>query len=158
MAYTTTAAVQALNPKRTYDATTTPTLTQVDTYITDIAAEIDAALQSRGFTTPITAGGTTTEFYAFICALNARGAAALAEQAMFPEGRGLMTTPGSSSAYWKQYQDGLKWLREGKLPTGTTGEAPLPFSFYERNQGNDDEPGSDTPEWQKPKFGMNKDF
>jgi hypothetical protein len=156
MSYCTVTDVQAVNPKRVYDATTTPTLTQLGTFITTIAAEVDTVLQGRGFATPVTAANTTAEFLAFLLALNARGAAAMAEQAMFPESKGMMAVP-AAQVLWKQYQEGLKWLKEGPLPAGTVGEA-LPFSFFEKEGAGEVEPGKDEQAWAKPKFGMNKDF
>lgn len=152
MSYCTITDIRALNPQRTYSAVTTPTATQVEAYITQIAGELDATLLGRGLSVPVS---TPAEFVAFLLQLNAVGAAARAEQAMFPEAKGLGTTP-AAQVLWKQYQDGLKWLREGKLPTGTTAEA-LPFSFRDKHVGTEDEPSEDY-DWQKPKFGMSREF
>ncbi len=157
MSYCTITEIQALNPKRTYGALTTPTQTQVETFIDQIGAEIDTILEGRGYTTPVTALSTTTAFYNFIVALCARGASALAEQAMFPEAGGQMSTP-AAQILWKQYQEGLKFLREGQLSVGTSGAvASLPFSFFEKNQAVEDEP-TENYDWQESKFGINKDF
>lgn len=153
MSYCTSSDVQALNPRRTYDSNSTPTLTQVDGYITQIAGEIDTVLQGRAFTTPV---ATPTEFVTWLKQLNALGAAALAERAMFPEAQGMLGGTAASAQHWKQYQDGLHFLRTGNLPTGTTGEN-LPFSFFEQQMGSDTEP-KETYDWQKPKFGKNKEF
>ena len=150
MSYCTTTDVKGLNPKRTYDATTTPTLAQVQEYVDRIAAEIDTILQSRGYSTPVT---TPSELVTFLKQLNALGAGSMAERAMFPESQGLMSST-SAAVLWRQYQDGLKFLKEGSLSSTT--EA-LPFSFFERNRGNDTEPTEDH-DWQKPKFGKNKEF
>jgi hypothetical protein len=145
--------VQGFNPKRTYGAGTTPTTTQVTEFISKIAGEIDTVLQGRGLTTPVT---TPAAFVEFLEQLNAVGAAALAERAMFPESQGLQGPTSAAAVHWKQYQDGLKWLKEGNLPTGTTAEA-LPFSFFEQNKATETEP-TETYEWHKPKFGINKEF
>ena len=153
MSYCTTTNVQALNPKRTYNASSTPTLAQVGEYVTQIAGEIDTVLQGRGLTTPVL---TPAEFVTFLKQLNAVGAAAIAERAMFPEAQGMMGGTSAAALHWKQYQDGLKWLKEGTLPTGTSAEA-LPFSFFEQRQADETEP-EETYEWQKPKFGKNKEF
>jgi hypothetical protein len=153
MAYCLIADVQGFNPKRTYGASTTPTTTQVEEYITKIAGEVDSVLQGRGLGTPVT---TPTAFVVFLIQLNAVGAAALAERAMFPEATGLMGSTSAAAVHWKQYQDGLKWLKEGALPTGTTAEA-LPFSFFEQNRANDTEP-TEEHDWNGSKFGKNKDF
>src|SRR3989304_10292797 len=109
MSYCTMTDVQGFNPKRTYGASTTPTTTQVTEFIAKIAGEIDTVLQGRGLTTPVT---VPTAFAEFLEQLNAVGAAALAERAMFPEASGLMGTTSAAAAHWKQYQDGLKFLKE----------------------------------------------
>ena len=153
MSYCTLTNVQALNPTRTYGAATTPTTTQVGTFITQVAGEIDTVLQGRGLTTPLT---TPAEFVTFLTQLNAVGAAALAERAMFPEAQGLMGTTSAGSAHWKQYQEGLKYLKEGALPSDAAAD-PAAFSFFEKNQGNDTEP-TEEHSWQNPKFGINKEF
>jgi len=153
MSYCTTADVQTLNPTRTYDAATTPTLTQVQAYVDQIAGEVDTVLQGRGLVVPVAAPSV---FVTFLRQLNAVGAAAMAERAMFPEAQGMMGSTAASAMHWKQYQDGLKYLKEGSLPTGTTAEA-LPFSFFEQNVGSDTEPVDDD-SWSRPKFGKNKEF
>jgi hypothetical protein len=154
MSYCTTADVQALNPKRTYSATSTPTLTQVGEYVTNIAGEIDTVLQGRGLTTPI---ATPAAFVSFLEQLNAVGAAAMSERAMFPEASGMMGGTSAASMHWKQYQDGLKFLKDGNLPTGVE-DGPLPFSFFEQSYGLEDEPGTDDQSWSRSKFGKNKEF
>jgi len=153
MSYCTIADVQTLNPTRTYSATSKPTLTQVGEYITQIAGEVDTVLQGRGLGVPIE---TPAVFVTFLKQLNAVGAAAMAERAMFPEAQGMMGGTAASALHWKQYQEGLKFLRDGSLPTGTEAEA-LPFSFFEQNVGNDAEPVDDNA-WARPKFGKNKEF
>jgi hypothetical protein len=156
MAYCTITNVRALNPKRTYDASSTPTETQVGTFINQISDEIDVVLEGRGFTVPVT---TPAKLLAYLLHVNALGAAALAEQAMFPE----TTRPGTSASganLWKQYQDALAYLRTGELPRGSGGSGgaiDLPFSFAEKNQATETEP-TETYDWQKPKFGKNKEF
>lgn len=55
MAYSSTALVNALIPNRTISATSKPTTTQVDSLRAMASGELDAALQSRGHTVPITA-------------------------------------------------------------------------------------------------------
>lgn len=156
MVYCTITNIQALNTKRTYSATTTPTTTQVEAFITRIAEEIDAVLAGRNFTVPLTA---PAPLLAYLTHVNALGAAALAEQAMFPE----TTAPGTSASgvlLWKQYQDALNFLRTGALPTtGSTGASggDLPFSFAEQAKVTETEPAENY-EWQKPKMGKNKEF
>ena len=153
MSYCTLTDVQGFNPKRTYSATSTPTTTQVTEFISKIAGEIDTVLQGRGLTTPVT---VPAAFLEFLEQLNAVGAAALAERAMFPESQGLMGGVAAGALHWKQYQDGLKWLKDGHLPTGTTAEA-LPFSFFTDHSSEETEPEEEH-SWQRPKFGKNKEF
>jgi hypothetical protein len=154
VSYCTLTDVIGINPKRIYTVSSTPTIAQVTSFMAQIAAEIDSILQGRGLTTPVT---VTPEFVAWLSALNARGAAAMAEQAMFPETRGMMQT-SSGAVLWSQYQDGLKFLRTGELPAGTSAVSvqSLPFSFMEQNVGGMDEPHDEG--WAQSKFGINKEF
>lgn len=152
MAYAVIAGVQALNPKRTYGASTTPTTTQVEGFITDIAAELDTVMAGRGLGVPVT---TPAEFLAYVTHLNELGAAALAERAMFPEQSGAGMT-ASGTELWRQYQAGLKYLRDGKLPVSMSGSAE-PFSWGEQRQSAETEP-KDTYGWNEPKLGKNKEF
>ena len=152
MAYCTITEVRGLNPKRTYSASTNPSTTEVEEFIDRISDEIDVILQGRGFTTPVT---SPTELASYLVHVNAYGAAAIAEQSMFTEPIGPGATP-HGTVLWQQYQQALKYLREGQLPV-TTGAHPLPFSFHEQNLGNATEPKEDD-EWRNPKFGINKEF
>ena len=153
MSYCTITDVRGFNPKRTYSATSAPTEAQVTEFIEKIAGEVDTVLAGRGLTTPVV---TPTAFVTFLEQLNAVGAAALAERAMFPEATGMMAGVSAASMHWKQYTDGLKYLKEGSLPTGTSAE-PLTSSFMNDNKANDTEP-TDAPGWVRPKFGKNKEF
>lgn len=152
MAYCTITEVRGLNPKATYNTGTNPTTTEVEEFIDRISDQIDVVLQGRGFTTPITA---PTELANFLIQVNAYGAAALAEQAMYPEASGIGMT-SHHSVLWRQYQEALKYLREGRLPTTVDGSG-VPFSFAEQHQATETEPSEEYP-WQKPKFGINKEF
>lgn len=149
MAYCTITDVQALNPKRTYGDTTTPTQTQVETSIDQIGNEIDSILLARGLTTPIT---TPTEFVAHLKQVNAYGAAALAEMAMFPEAGGPGATSHGSDL-WKIYKNMTTRLEKGELPTAV--ETTGPRSFFTEHPTT--EPTEDQP-WRKPKFGKDKEF
>jgi hypothetical protein len=125
MAYCTITDVRGLNPKRTYSTTTTPTQAQVEQYITDIAAEIDNAIQSQGYTVPVT---SPANFVAVLKMLNARGAAAQAEIAMFPES-GPGSTPHGAQLL-SLYRDGLKALRSGEIPEEITGQTGANVASY----------------------------
>ncbi len=67
---------QALN-----DVTSIPTITQVNEYLTNTAAEIDAALASIGLQTPVT---QPASFVTALLHLNAVGAAALLLLSIYP--------------------------------------------------------------------------
>ncbi|MCK9569882.1 hypothetical protein M0R72_13140 [Candidatus Pacearchaeota archaeon] len=120
MAYCTITDVQALNPKRTYSTTTTPTTTQVTALIDRIASEIDAVLAAKGYTIPVT---TPTTFVTFLKTVNAYGAGALAEAAMFPE-----TSEAGSTPHWKmlqtKYDAWMKLLIDGgAIPASMAADA-----------------------------------
>lgn len=150
MAYCTITDVQALNPKRTYDTSSTPTQTQVESLVTQISNEIDSILSARGLTVPVT---TPDHFVAHLKQVNAYGAAALAEMAMFPEATGLgATTHGSE--LWRIYRDMRDKLEKGELPVSVEGGAG-PRGFFEQHPIT--EPTEDY-EWREPKFKKNKEF
>jgi hypothetical protein len=122
VSYCTLSDVRSLNPTREYSPTSTPSEEQVEALITQIAAEIDAVLQAQGYTVPVT---TPANFVIALKAINAYGAAALAEMGMFPE-----TSEMGSTPHWKtlneKYENWMKALRNGEIPpelsAGTAGE------------------------------------
>jgi len=138
MGYCTIADVQALNAKRTYGASTTPTSTQVEALIEQVAVEIDALLQAQGYTVPVT---TPDNFVNFLKYVNAYGAASLAEASMFPE-----TTEPGETAHWqyleKKYQSFIKAIREGEIPSSLSpGDTALNVaSYYTEMDDQDDFP------------------
>lgn len=150
MSYCTTTEVAGLNPKRTYSATSTPSLTQIQEFIDRIAAEIDTVLRGRGLTPPATA---PAELVTYLKQLNTLGAGAMTEQAMFPEATGQMSAT-SAQVLWRQYRDGLEYLKTG--PLASTEGAALPFSFASDQSGSTTEPKDTT--WNRPKFGKEREF
>lgn len=152
MAYCTITEVQGHNPKRTYSATSTPTIAQVTEFIDRIADEIDVVLSGRGITVPVTAPAILMNY---LSQVNAFGAASLAEDAMFPESPMPGGTPHSRSL-WDKYQQAVKRLREDNLPVDSDG-VMQPFSFFGENVAVDTEPTEEY-EWHKPKFGKSKEF
>jgi len=138
MAYCTITEIGNLNPKRTYGAATTPTTTQVNALIDQIAVEIDAVLQAGGYTVPVT---TPANFLNSLKYINAYGAAALAEMGMFPEVSEMGQTP-----HWKllndKYEGWMKQLREGEIPRslGIDSESIGAGSFYTEMDDQDDFP------------------
>ena len=131
MAYAALADVQAINPKRTYGASTTPTTTQVAGFIDDIAAEIDSLLSARGLATPVT---EPASFLAHLTHVNAVGAAARAEFAMFPEAAESPAGSPQGDRLWGQYQEYLRALRKDALPV-TMVHDDVPASFFTENAG-----------------------
>jgi len=150
MAYCAIADVRALNPKRTYSSSSTPTQTQVEGFITQIANEIDSILSSRGLTVPVTA---PAHFLAHLEQVNAYGAAALAEMAMFPEAGMPGGTPQGSN-YWAIYEKARTRLEKGDLPVSV--EEAQPRSFFTEHTG-DTEPTEDY-DWRDRKFKKSKEF
>lgn len=151
MAYCAIDDVRALNPKRTYDASSKPTSTQVEAFIDNAANEMDTVLSARGLAVPVAA---PTHFVDHLKHVNANGAAATAEMAMFPEAVG---TPGGSphgQQLYRIYRSQLTQLEKGELPVSVDGKAS-PQGFFERHPT--DEP-TEEPEWRRPKFGKNKEF
>jgi len=111
MAYAALADVQALLPKWNIDANSTPTATQVEQFITDVAGEVDAILSSQGLTVPVT---EPASFLAWLGLLNALGAGALAAAGMFP-GSAQAGPEGTPLASFLQarYKVGLDRLVKG---------------------------------------------
>lgn len=134
MAYCTITEVEALNAKRTYSASTTPTSTQVETYIDLIAAEIDIVLSRKGYSVPVT---TPDAFVNALKLVNAVGAAAMAEQAMFPEAVEKGMTP-HSAVLQKKYDELLAKIEAGEW-TGVT-QAQAVGSFYTVSADQDSYP------------------
>ena len=94
-----------------YTATTTPTSTQVATFLTQGAAMLDAAIAKAGYTTPVAA---TVACYQIIVRLNDLYAAASAEQSVNISTAG----PGEetrSEKLWKQYRAELTDFLAGDL-------------------------------------------
>jgi hypothetical protein len=132
MAYCTITDVRAKNPKQTYDDDSTPTQTQVEQFITDIAVEIDNVLQAQGYTIPVT---SPANFVSHLKQVNANGAAALADMAMFPD------SPDGTSPYGKQlyeiYQKQLAALRNGEVPAQLgPGSSSSPVASYYTEMGD----------------------
>jgi len=141
MAYCALIDVQALNARRNnntvYGASTVPTATQVTALIVQIAAEIDTILAAQSIATPVTAPAS---FVSFLLNLNARGAAALADMAAFPESDG---GPGASThgqTLWKLYQQGLDGLKDGTAidpAVSDSGQEPTAETYLTENPDND---------------------
>lgn len=155
MAYCDIDDVQGLNSQRgAYGATTKPTLAQVNEFIDQVYETMNTVILGRGISTvPVT---VPASFVTALKLANSQGAAALAEMAMFPEAAG---TPGGSphgQRLWSMYQNFLKWLRTGDLPTSVDGHVP-PRSFFEDRAAAETKPKADH-EWQRPQLPKDKEF
>ena len=100
-------------------------------FIDDIAAEIDSLLSARGLATPVT---EPASFLAHLTHVNAVGAAARAEFAMFPEAAESPAGSPQGDRLWGQYQEYLRALRKDALPV-TMVHDDVPASFFTENAG-----------------------
>ena len=105
-------AVQAHNAQRRYSAQTTPSTEQVLSFITSRAAELDVMLLDRGIAVPVTAASPAS--YAWLAAVNAYGAAADAEAAMFPASVERDETPHVTYLR-KRWEEMTSALRDGAI-------------------------------------------
>ena len=129
MGYCDIGHVQAHNPTRRYSAQTTPSTEQVLSFITTRAAELDVMLLDRGISVPVTTAAPAS--YAWLTAVNAYGAAADAEAAMFPASMERDETP--HVAYLRRrWEEMTTALRDGaislqdapRLPDSTGSRGP----------------------------------
>lgn len=111
MSYCLAADVQSLvSPNQEFldgPTPTTPTLTQVNTFIGWVAAELDTIMTAQGYTTPVTAPADAVTVLEMI---NAAGAAAYTEEAVYTQ-----SAPNESSrgGLWrKKYEDFKTQLRQ----------------------------------------------
>jgi len=160
MSYCTITDVQALNSQRdAYSATTNPSLTEVNGFITQIGNELDSLLLARGLTVPVI---TPTEFVGALALANAQGAAALAEMAQFPEAQGTMGGSPHGQQLWAMYEKFKTWLQNPKSTISVVGGVATgghigPQSFHEQTEANETEP-EETHDWQKPRMRKNMEF
>lgn len=119
-----------------FTATSMPSTADAQTFLDDIAGEIDGVLSSRGIATPVTIASAPQSFLDFLKVTNAIGAAAQIVAALFPQASGVASTEYQS---WldEQYEQRLKSLRSGEgipdvvLPGGTGGS--LARSYWTTN-------------------------
>jgi len=123
-----------------FTTTTKPKAADVEQFVTDIAAEIDAILAADGITVPV----TNATAVAYLKHLNVLGAAALTADVLFPQATGEGETPAGAK-FEKRYQDGLARLESGDNPVAlilsqaadTGGRAPI--SHYTEMSSSDQE-------------------
>lgn len=116
-------------------ATSNPSETDVtNKVLPDISGEIDAILAARGLTVPVTAPAS---FLDRLRALNAIGAAARVDAALFPQAAGPAAT-GFADWLKEIYDEGLAALRRGEGIPDTVANAgtSLPTSFQQRHPGS----------------------
>lgn len=159
MSYAAVSDVQGLNAKRTaYSTSTKPTLTQVQGFVDQISAEIDAVLAAKNVATPVTAPAS---FVTFLLGTNALGAAALAEAAEFPEFDGGPGFTPQAQRYWAMYQSRLDELKLGAAidPAVTVSDADnLARTYLTDNPDNLGFDGSDGfTDGQQPVFSIGRD-
>jgi hypothetical protein len=128
-----------------YTASTTPSSTQVATFLAQGASMIDTTLQRAGYAVPVLASATC---YLAVVRLNDLFAAACAEQAVnISDAMPGQTT--RSDKLWKAYEQELTYLLDGDLttvgvPLSTTAAAPqrrvrsLPLRHYDGYAANAD--------------------
>lgn len=121
--------------KAALTGTSNPSETDVTNKILpDIAGEIDAILSGRGITVPVTAPAT---FMDRLKGLNALGAAARVDAALYPQSAGPAST---TFAQWLQdrYDAGLEALRRGEgIPDSVAmAGTSLPTSFWTTHAGS----------------------
>ncbi len=88
---------------------TRPTRQDVEGFIADIAAELDAIIAGHGLSVPV----TNATAVAALKGYNATGAASVAANAMFP-GQAGADDKAYGAELWGQYKDALKRLEDPK--------------------------------------------
>ncbi len=116
-------------------ATTNPSLTDIDSFLTDRATQIDAALASRGLAVPIVnstpANPTLTAFLAELARLNAEGAAADAMLAAYITNDS--NDRGTGAIKLKSFEATIGRLQAGRgIPVGLSVAEPdlAPRSYF----------------------------
>lgn len=152
VAYATVEQVEQHNAQRQlYSGSTRPSRPQVEAFLADGAAEINAILSAQGLATPVT---TPADFLAYVTRLNALYAAALAEQAAFPEADGDLGGSGSGARYWRMWESGKRDLISGASIPPAAGTAGARVRAATYGTDNRDSSG-DVP---APAFSMTRQF
>jgi hypothetical protein len=138
MSYCFLTDVNTINVQRTYNGNDKPTGTQVNTMIVDIAALMDARLNAIGFTVPITNAPISL---ALLKIINALGAAAMAEEAIY-EGSATTDVRPKYVDLWKRYEAEMKRIEVNRLLlsdatwTEVTSTYPTPGNLTSYHQEN----------------------
>lgn len=124
--YGTVAGIQRLIgdivENRTFDATTVPTVTEVEAELDNAAADLNRELDQVGYTVPVSETDYPTA-YAFLKAANAYGAAAVLLSTVPAEGfepTEEVESPSTTRAqtYANKFKSALKAIRENRLRAG----------------------------------------
>lgn len=108
-------------------AASTPTASEAEDMIADVAAAIDAALASHGITTPV---ASPAAFAAWLATVNADGATSSVLTARFADDRG--PNSNTAAARWeRRYQDAMARLWDGSAIPDSLSQtsASLPSSL-----------------------------
>lgn len=156
--YGSVAGVQALVgdlvASRTFSGSTTPTLTQVEGVLDDVAADINRELEAAGYTVKVSQASYPTA-YAFLAAANNYGAAAIV-LGMLPPVTFTADTeqegPSRAQMYQGRLNHALKVITEGKLKAARdTGRLERCYSgASEDADGNDKVPLFTRDQWDYP--------
>jgi hypothetical protein len=142
MAYAALSDVQGLIAKFPIGTTTKPDVTQAETIITQVSAEIDAVIAGQGYAVPVT---LPVWFLDALKLLNAYGAAASVLRSMFPDRVGGDENAAAMEAYYAgQYNRGLRRLATGEgIPPGmVAGSAQVtPSTYFTRNPDEEEDLG-----------------
>jgi len=107
---------------RTFDATTTPTLDQVEAELDNAAADLNRELDQVGYTVPVVKADYPTA-HKFLKAANAYGAAAVLLSTVPSEGYDPTEevespTVDRATTYGNKFKSALKAIRENRLRAG----------------------------------------
>jgi hypothetical protein len=126
--------VEAINAHRTdgYTATTNPSSTQVEGFLSDGYAHINMMLAKAGYAVPV---ASSAACYGVLVTLNNLYAAAQAEEAVNVSSAGL-DGEARSAVLWQRYHDGLAELLTGDLTlAGLSKQATTQPRPYVRSVG-----------------------
>jgi len=131
---------------RTFDATTVPTLDQVESELDNAAADLNRELDQVGYTVPVVEADYPTAFQ-FLKAANAYGAAAVLLSTVPSEGFDPVEeveTPGVTRAqtYANKFKSALKAIRENRLRAARRKDrlADVFTGSQEDDEGNEKNP------------------
>lgn len=142
--YGTVARVEALVgdlvASRTFGSVTIPTLSQVETFLDDIAVQLNMELERTGYTVPVSSSANPQAFR-YLRYSNSCGAAALVLSTMpvgaytDPTTENGALSQGRRHFLERQLSNALKIIREGSLPAS---RSAYPSRVYAGSQEDED--------------------